>query len=96
MPLGMGLMGCSQIFLTVGMQDLQVDQILIGLVDMGFSRMFSNSHCRYARPTGEFGFYQTGRHGFQWGVLRLSLNHCRYARPTCGSGFNQTGRHGFQ
>ena len=36
-------MGCSQI-LTVCIQDLQVDLVLIRLVDRGFNGMFSNPH----------------------------------------------------
>ena len=42
-----------------------MDLVLIRLVDMGFNRVFSASHCMYARPTGGSGFNQTGRHGFQ-------------------------------
>ena len=36
----------SQI-LTIGIQGPQVDVMLIRLVDMGFSGMFSDPHCRY-------------------------------------------------
>ena len=36
-------MGYSQI-LTVGKQDLQVDLVLMRLVDMTFSRVFSDPH----------------------------------------------------
>ena len=60
--------GCSQI-LTVDLQDLQVDLVLIRLVDMGFNWMFSYPHCRFTRHTGGSGFNQIGGHGFQLGVL---------------------------
>ena len=47
--------------------------VLIRLVDMAFSGMFSDPHCRYTGPTCESGFNQIGGHGFQWVVLRSSL-----------------------
>ena len=47
------LVGCSQI-LTVP-TGLQVDLVLIRLVDVGFSGMFSDPHYTYM-PTGGFGF----------------------------------------
>ena len=43
-------MRCSQI-LTIDIQCLQVDLMLIRLVDMGFSGMFSDPHYRYTMPT---------------------------------------------
>ena len=46
---------------------------LIRLVDMGFSRMFSDPHCRYTEPSGGSHVDQIGGHGFQWVVLRSSL-----------------------
>ena len=48
-------MGCSQI-LTLCLQDLQVDFVLIRLVDIGFSGMFSDTYCRYTGSTGGLGF----------------------------------------
>ena len=65
-------MGCSQI-LTVDIQCLQVDLILIRLMDMSFSVMFSDPHCRYTMPSGRSHVDQIGGHGFQWDVLRSSL-----------------------
>ena len=55
--------------------------VLIRLVDMGFSGLFSDPHCRYLGPTCGFGFNQIGGHGFQWDVLRSSLDCCD--RHTC-------------
>ena len=46
---------CSQIP-TVGIQDQQVDLVLIRLVDISFNDLFSDPHCRYTGPTGGFGF----------------------------------------
>ena len=37
---------------------------LIRLVDMTFSRVFSNPHCRYTGTTDVSGFNQIGRHWF--------------------------------
>ena len=65
-------MGCSHI-LTVGIQGLYVDLVLIRLVDMGFNGMFSYPHCRYTLDIGGSGFKQIGGHGFQWDVLRSFL-----------------------
>ena len=48
-------MGCSQI-LIVDILGLQMDLALIGLVDMGFSVMFSYPYCRYTGPTDGSGF----------------------------------------
>ena len=59
-------MGCSQI-LIVDILGLQMDLALIGLVDMGFSVMFSYPYCRYIGPTDGSGFNYIGRHGSQWG-----------------------------
>ena len=52
-------MGCSQI-LTVGTQILQVALVLIRLVDITFSEMFSDPHCRYPGSTVGTGFNQIG------------------------------------
>ena len=41
---------------------IQVDLVLIRLVDMGFSEMFSYPHCK--GPTCGSGLNQTGGHGF--------------------------------
>ena len=43
-------MGCSEI-LTVGIQVLPVDSVLIRLVDMGFNGMLSDFHSRYKGTT---------------------------------------------
>ena len=84
-------MGCSQI-LTIGIQNLQVDLMLIRLVVMGFSRMFSDPHYRYKGPTG----------GSCVRLVDMSFSemfsdpHYRYTEPTGGSNVNQIGGHGFQ
>ena len=59
--------------LTVYIQDLLVDLILITLMDMGFSWMFSDPHCRYTGPIGGSDFNQIDGHGFQLDALRSSL-----------------------
>ena len=63
------------------------------LVDMGFSGMFSDPHFSNIRPTYGAGFNQYGEHGFQWDVLRSSLDIYRAYRWIK---FNQIDGHGFQ
>ena len=53
----------SQI-LTIGIQGPQVDVMLIRLVDMSFSEMFSDPHYRYTMPSGGSHVDQIGGHGF--------------------------------
>ena len=59
--------------------------VLIRLVDICFSGVFSDPHCKYTRPEGGSGFNQIGGHNFQKGVLRSSLTIGIQAH----SGFNQ-------
>ena len=59
--------------LTVCIQDLLVDLILITLMDMGFSWMFSDAHCMYTGPISGSDFNHIDGHGFQLDVLRCSL-----------------------
>ena len=49
----------------MGIHGLQVGVMLIRLVDMGFSEMFSDPHCGYTGPTGGSYVNQIGGHGFQ-------------------------------
>ena len=58
---GHWLVGCSLI-ITVGIQGLQVDLVLIRLVDIGYSGMFSDPHCMYTRLISGFDFNQIGGH----------------------------------
>ena len=65
--------------------------MLIRLVDMGFSRMFSDPHCRYTEPTG----------GSCVRLMDMSFSvmfsdpHCRYTMPSGRSHVDQIGGHGF-
>ena len=59
--------------LIVGIQDLQVNLVLIRLVDITFSRVFSDPHCGYTQLEGGYGFNHISGHDFLKGVLRSSL-----------------------
>ena len=52
----------SQI-LTVGLQTLHVDLVLIRLLDMGFNGMLSDPHSRFTHPTCGSGFNQIVGYG---------------------------------
>ena len=49
------LRGCSEI-LSIGIQSLLVEMILIRSVDIGFNRVFSYPHCVHLRPADRPGF----------------------------------------
>ena len=66
--------------------------MLIRLVDMGFSGMFSDPHYRYTEPTGE-SCVRLVDIGFS---DMFSDPHYRYTEPSGGCNVNQIGRHGFQ
>ena len=54
-----------------------MDLILIREMDMGFSLMFSDPHCRYTGAIDGYHFNQTDGHEFE--VLRSSLQaHIAY------------------
>ena len=59
--------------LTVCIQGLLVDLILIRLMDIGFSWMLSDAHCMYTGPISESDFNEIDGHEFQLDVLRPSL-----------------------
>ena len=54
--------------------DIQVVIVLIRLVDMRFSRVFPDPHCRYLRATGRSGFNQIRGHEIQQGYLELEVD----------------------
>ena len=66
--------------------------VLIRLVDVCFSGVFSDPHCKYTMPEGGSGFNHISGHDFQMGVLRSSLTIGIQAH----SGFNQISGHDFQ
>ena len=51
-----------------------MDLVLNILVDMGLNWVFSDPSCRHTWPRGGSGFKQIGRHGFELGVLRSSVD----------------------
>ena len=68
-----GLGGEVSESLIVGIQDLQVNLVLIRLVDICFSGVFSDPHCGYTQLEGGSCFNHISGHDFQKGVLRSSL-----------------------